>query len=200
MDKKEYSKKYYKKNKRKFSEYGKDYRLKNKEKIKEYREKNKEKSKDYREKNKEKLKITRKKSKEKYKEKNKKYQKEYSEKNRKKRNIYLQNKRKTDVCFKLKVALRSRLYTALTYNYKTGSAVRDLGCTIKQLKSYLESQFVDGMTWMTHGNGKNKWNIDHITPLKNVDLTDREQLLKVCHYTNLRPLWHIENIKRNRKY
>ena len=38
--------------------------------------------------------------------------------------------------------------------------------------------------------------IDHIIPLASVDLTDREQFLKVCHYTNLRPLWMLDNMKR----
>jgi len=28
------------------------------------------------------------------------------------------------------------------------------------------------------------------------DLTDREQLLKACHYTNLQPLWHEDHIQK----
>ena len=39
-------------------------------------------------------------------------------------------------------------------------------------------------------------NIDHIEPLCSFDLTDREQLLKACHYTNLRPLFKEDNLKK----
>lgn len=74
---------------------------------------------------------------------------------------------------------------------KAGSAVRDLGCTTEELRAYLEAQFRLGMSWDNYGKGG--WEIDHITPLASFDLTDREQFLKACHYTNLQPLWHHEN-------
>lgn len=169
------------KNKEKIKGYRKKWYENNKELKKEYRQKNKKNIKEYYEKNREKLLIKK---------------KEYNINNREKNNKYSLNRKKTDINFKLRCVLRVRLYTALKQNTKTGSAVRDLGCSIEQLKSHLESQFIAGMSWNNHGNGKDKWNIDHITPLKSVDLTDREQLLKVCHYTNLRPLWYIENITR----
>lgn len=35
--------------------------------------------------------------------------------------------------------------------------------------------------------------IDHIIPMCSLDLTKEENLIKVCHYTNLRPLWKSEN-------
>ncbi len=108
-------------------------------------------------------------------------------------------RRKTDIQFKLKISLRTGLYKALKGNYKSGSAVRDLGCSVSFLKTYLEGQFLEGMTWENHGNGKDKWNIDHIYPLSRVNLTIREELLKVCHYTNLQPLWHIDNIKKGNR-
>jgi hypothetical protein len=74
-----------------------------------------------------------------------------------------------------------------------------VGCTIDELKIHLESLFVEGMTWENYGNGTNKWNIDHIIPCLYFDLTDAEEQRKCFHYTNLRPLWGIDNIKKGDK-
>lgn len=42
---------------------------------------------------------------------------------------------------KLSNALKVRLNAALKYNLKTGSADRDLGCSVEELKQYLEFKF-----------------------------------------------------------
>ena len=83
--------------------------------------------------------------------------------------------------------------TALKGNAKSGSAVKDLGCSIEEFKSYLENLWVDGMSWDNYGRRKGEWCIDHIVPLASVDLTIREEFLKVAHYTNMQPLWVSEN-------
>jgi len=94
--------------------------------------------------------------------------------------------------YKIKHSLRGRLYTAIKSNYKTGSAVQDLGCSIEELKRRLESQFQKGMTWDNYG----EWHIDHIRPLASFDLTKREELLKACNYSNLQPLWAKDNLSK----
>lgn len=83
---------------------------------------------------------------------------------------------------------------AIRSNAKSGSAVRDLGCSIANLKLYLESKFTEGMSWDNYG--RSGWHIDHIVPLSHYDLTDREQLLKACHFTNLQPLWAKDNYRK----
>lgn len=98
---------------------------------------------------------------------------------------------------RIKHSLRSRLNHAINKDLKTGSAVDDLGCTIDELKLYLESKFSAGMTW--NNWSRDGWHIDHIIPLSSFDLTDSEQLKKAIHYTNLQPLWAEENCKKDPK-
>ena len=120
-------------------------------------------------------------------------QKSYYESNKATIFNYRKQRLKNDPYFKLANSLRNRLNRAIESNWKTGSAVRDLGCSIDELKLNLESKFQLGMTWDNHG----KWHIDHIKPLSLFDLTDREQLLEACHYTNLQPMWAEDNLKKN---
>jgi len=113
-------------------------------------------------------------------------------------------RRRTDPLYKLSINLRSRLNYALKHNIKKGSAVKDLGCSLEEVKAYLESKFYpnpltgEEMTWKNHS--MKGWHIDHIIPFAKVDLTKREDLLKVCHYTNLRPLWAFENLSKGGRY
>lgn len=108
-----------------------------------------------------------------------------------KRREYKNNRYNTNLNFKLGCLIRGRVNAAIKNGQKAGSAVRDLGCTIPELIKYFESKFSEGMTWENHGY--NGWHIDHVVPLSRFDLTDREQFLKACHYTNLQPMWAMDN-------
>jgi hypothetical protein len=98
---------------------------------------------------------------------------------------YESNKRKIDLNFRLKKNLRHRLYLAIRRNSKRGSAVKDLGCSIKFFKDYITSKFYGNMSWDNYGA---YWELDHIVPLNKFDLSNREELLKAIHYTNFQPL------------
>ena len=130
-----------------------------------------------------------------------KYVREWNAKNREKhrayKNAYTIKRKKRDPAFHLGELLRIRLNCVLKGRNKNGSAVRDLGCSQEELKQHIEKQFTDGMSWDNHSN--NGWHLDHITPLSSFDLTDREQLLKAVHYTNLQPLWAKENLSKGSK-
>lgn len=107
--------------------------------------------------------------------------------------VYHNGKALNDTHFRLARNLRSRLWVTLKRKGKNGSAVKDLGCSISELKTYIENQFTPGMSW----DKKGQIHIDHITPLSLFDLTDRNQFLVASHYTNLQPLWKIDNIKKS---
>jgi hypothetical protein len=121
----------------------------------------------------------------------------FAARNREYKRCYVAN-RKKDPLFKLQNNLRIRLITAIKQGSKAGSAVKDLGCSIEELKQYLESKFQPGMSWDNWG--RHGWHIDHIKPLSRFDLSNREEFLKACHYTNLQPLWAIDNIRKGNKH
>lgn len=102
-----------------------------------------------------------------------------------------------NVGFLLKKRLRIRLNSAIKNDQKKGSAVVDLGCTVQHLKLHLELFWDAGMSWSNYGFGNGKWNIDHIVPLSTFDLTNRDQFLRAVHYTNLQPLWHVDNQRKS---
>lgn len=127
-------------------------------------------------------------------------QKRYDKSHRKEIQDSCNERRKKNIQYRLSTTLRSRIVSSLRENLrgrgKAGSAVRDLGCTIPELKLYLEERFQEGMTWnnwTTDG-----WHIDHDIPLAFFDLTNRKQFLSACHYTNLQPMWAEENFKKKK--
>lgn len=110
---------------------------------------------------------------------------------------YVSERLKTDLNFRIATRLRIRLNDAIKNNSKRGSAVRDLGCSIEDLKLRLEFLFQRGMTWENYGS---VWHIDHVRPLASFDLTDEFQFLQAVNFTNLQPLLAEENKSKGAKY
>lgn len=52
------------------------------------------------------------------------------------------------------------------------------------------------MSWENYG----EWHIDHIKPCSSFDLSDPKQQKECFNYTNLQPLWAIDNLKKSYKY
>lgn len=103
---------------------------------------------------------------------------------------------------KLAINLRSRLSVAIKNEYKSGSAVSDLGCSIEEFKKHLESKFESWMNWDNYGKyskEKKTWQIDHKIALAKFDLSNLEELKKACHYSNLQPMSSEENILKGTK-
>jgi hypothetical protein len=176
-DQKKYHLQYYVKNKDKILHTSKIQYQKNKEYYEEYR------------------KIWYQKNKEKHSNTNKRWyinhKKDINKKQRKKRNF--------DINYKILVNLRRRLHHAIYSKNinKIYHTIELLGCTIDELKQHLEKQFKEGMSWDNYG--KNGWNIDHIIPCAVFDFSDPVEQKQCFHYSNLQPLWWLDNIQKSNK-
>ncbi len=97
--------------------------------------------------------------------------------------------------------------------------LKSIGCSRQELKEHLEKQFKEGMNWDNYGPGyeidphthlpikidgkivrKKQWQIDHIRPVSSFNLTNPEDVSKINHYSNLRPLWAEENASKSWVY
>jgi hypothetical protein len=117
-------------------------------------------------------------------------------------NQYLKVRRKDDSLFRLLCNLRSRLTTAIKKSIKSASTKELLGCSIDYVRKHLESQFTDDMSWDNYGRKKKTrcWEIDHIKPCASFDMSKESEQRQCFHYTNLQPLWAVDNWKKNDKY
>lgn len=76
---------------------------------------------------------------------------------------------------------------------KTSKTAEILGCSFEFFKAYIEQRFLLGMGW----HNRSEWHLDHIIPVSSAK-TERE-ILKLNHYTNLRPLWAKDNLRKSNK-
>lgn len=165
------------KNVLKSKEYHKKYLAENKVKLIEYhkkwynenKDKHRENSKKYREKNK----------------------KDIREKSTIKRNLLY----KTDENYRIKSILRSRINVIFKAKFwkKNMGTEKLLGSDFNTVKTHIENKFTEGMNWKNQG----KWHIDHIIPLSSAKT--KEELISLCHYLNLQPLWALDNILKSNK-
>ena len=111
--------------------------------------------------------------------------------------IYKIKRKEIDPLFKLKIALRSRTGTIFKHKgYKKNTKTEILlGVSFEIVKAHIERKFVKGMTWNNYGKGEGKWEIDHIIPLSSAKT--EEDIVKLCYYKNLQPLWSVDNLKKS---
>ena len=121
--------------------------------------------------------------------------KQYVLDNRKKINDHRKNRILNDPLFKLSCDIRSLINISVKKQgyTKKSKTYNILGCSLKEFKQHLESQFTEGMTWDNQG----KWHMDHIYPVSLAK--DEQHLIKLNHYTNFQPLWAIDNFKKLNK-
>jgi hypothetical protein len=156
------------------NEYNKKYRDEKSESIKQYQTQ-------YRKTNTEKLKA---------------YYKLYNQQNKENRKTYKAQLRKNNLLFKLSDNINTLIRMSIKRSgySKTSKTVKILGCSIEDFKKHLEKQFAEGMTW----DNRNKWHIDHKIPISWG--ASEEEIIALNHYTNLKPMWAEDNIKKSNKY
>ena len=94
---------------------------------------------------------------------------------------------------RLRKRIRRRLRSLVISAKVSDNNYELIGCTPAFLAKWLEGKFQDGMSWSNMG----AWHIDHIVPCSAFDLSDKDQLLRCCHYTNLQPLWAKDNLAKS---
>lgn len=138
------------------------------------------------------------------------YGRKYREKNRlelnkKQRNNYPINKAKINLAIKIKkqsnnlfrmktkiVSVISNAFRYKKFNKKMRTQ-EILGCTYEQFVVHIEKQFTKDINW----NNRSKWHLDHIVPLSTAKTI--EDIEKLNHHTNIRPLLASENIRKSNK-
>lgn len=105
---------------------------------------------------------------------------------------YKKRRRNEDPLFRLRSNIGTAIANALSAikHKKSNSTEEIIGCSFAQLKEHLESQFLPGMNW----SNRELWHIDHIVPQSLA--TTEQQVIMLNHYTNLRPLWIIDNLHK----
>ena len=126
--------------------------------------------------------------------------KEYYLKNKEKilrqHSVRRRNRKLEDSLYKLKLSIHRRIYKTIYDKNLTKSKTTEaiLGCTYIDFYKYLESKFIDDMSWDNYG----RWHLDHIKPISLAK--DEDEVYNLNHYTNFQPLWMLDNLKKSNKY
>lgn len=116
--------------------------------------------------------------------------KEWKEKNKEKWALYVQQQNKT-YTHKWRMFLHGTLKRMnKTKNDKT---INLLGYSALDFKLHMESLFLDGMSWLNHG----EWHIDHIIPLSKFNQDTPISVVNAL--TNIQPLWAKDNLSKGNK-
>jgi hypothetical protein len=111
------------------------------------------------------------------------------------RNRLLHAQRQRDPGFRLRCYFRSRLATLVrARGQKSYSSSHDaLPYSAEELRRHLESMFTQAMSWENYGK---VWEVDHIVPVTEFNLTRVDEARACFALANLRPLPVAENRRR----
>jgi hypothetical protein len=122
-------------------------------------------------------------------------EKSKTEKGKKYKREYENNKRIKNLLYGFQITIRSLIGNAIKRNgfRKKSKTIDILGCSFEEFKAHIESQFQSGMSW----ENRHLWHIDHIMPVSMAKTYD--EVVRLNHYRNLRPLWAHENLSKSNK-
>lgn len=108
-------------------------------------------------------------------------------------------RQKTDIQYRMRRHLRKHVHWCVKAygngkGRKSASVIALVGCSIENLISHLEVLWWAGMSWDNYGI--RGWHIDHKVPCASFDFSDPDQQKACFHYTNLQPLWALDNHKK----
>lgn len=101
--------------------------------------------------------------------------------------------------YRILANIRRRLQKVLKGTRKSEATLKLLGCSVEDFKIYLESRWETGMNWENYGTGSGKWSLDHIIPCAIFDLTKPEHQKRCFHFSNIQPMWSVENSSKHHK-
>lgn len=130
------------------------------------------------------------------------YYKSWVSRNKSELNLYNLNRKKDSPTLRLSCTLRSHIstYTKNVSGKKNKSTLDIVGFdSWEDFREYIQSQFSEGMSWDNYGIGANNstWHIDHIIPISSAKTL--EEVKKLNHHNNLRPMWGSDNIRKSNK-
>lgn len=109
---------------------------------------------------------------------------------------WAKNRRRNDLSYRIGSALRSRIKSVLRGRAKAAKTEALIGCHWNDFVARIESLWKDGMSWLNYGSGVGQWGVDHIKPCAAFDLSNPIEQQICFHYSNLQPLWHVDNSKK----
>ena len=163
--------KWYEENKEKHLAKNKQYYEANRERQLEYR-------KEYRKKNADKIRQYR-----------------HDERTKQRANELSREKYHNNIAYRLSKRVSNEVWKGLnrTGTSKAGGRTwNHLPYNPEELKQHVESLFQEGMSWENYG----EWHVDHRKPCSSFDLVEEDEQRKCFHYTNLQPMWAIENLSK----
>ena len=176
---KAYSKEFYSEHKDYYKTKNKEYKYNNKEHISEYNKK-------YLQENHESIMARR-----------KIYIKENIDMINSKRRVYDKKRRENDQIYRFKVQIRHLINHSMERKgYKKSSRTHEiLGCDYNFFIDYLFKTYKDN--YGVEYDGSENVHIDHIIPLATAKTED--EVIKLCHYTNLQLLRAEDNLEKSNK-